>query len=120
MRYVFLECRSLCFKTRVFLTARRRLLARRVVFALRCGYTIDRDAPQKEKQADDEIRNEAAVSDDSNEIASAQMHQLTEEEERKLEEAIQRNRVPSLHADRIISSCFRMRLSVRLSSRQFE
>lgn len=117
---MFLGCQSLCFKTRVFLTARRRLLARQVVFALGCGYMIDCDAPQKEKQADGEIRNEAAVSDDSNEIASMQMHQLTEEEERKLEEAIQRNRVPSLHADRIISSCFRMCLSVRLSSRQLK
>ena len=91
-----------------------------MVFALCCGYTIDYDAPQREKQADGEIQNEAAVSDDSNEIASAQMHQLTEEEERKLEEAIQRNRVPSLHADRIISSCFRFCLLIRLRSRQLE
>ena len=66
---------------------------------------------------DEENRNEATTNNSPIAIAPDQMHQLTEEEEKKLKEAIQRNRVPSLHANRIIYSCFRMYLWYWLSTR---
>lgn len=85
----------------------------------KCDERVEGKKKSCENAVSAEIPSEGLKQENSHEDGNTEMRQLTPEEEEQLREAIRRNRVPSLHAERILSSYFRRLFYCALMHRSF-
>ena len=85
----------------------------------KCYERVEGQQKSYENAVSTEIPSEGLNQENSHEDGNTERHRLTPEEEEQLREAMRRNRVPSLHAERILSSYFRRLFYCAVMHRSF-